>query len=142
MIAYFDTSAIVPLLVREPSTEQCQRLWNESTQVVTVRLFYLEAAAALGRAVRMGRLDADQLSQANAALDVLVNQIAIVEISAHVARLAGRLSQHHGLRGYDAVHLAGAMTIADDDVVLVTGDAELAAAAASSGLAVSVPRLD
>lgn len=46
MIAYFDTSAVVPLLVQEPATEQCSRLWDEATRVLTVRLTYPEARAA------------------------------------------------------------------------------------------------
>ena len=56
MIVYFDTSAFVPLLVAEPSSESCGRLWNEADDVVTTRLLYVESAAALAQALRMGRL--------------------------------------------------------------------------------------
>ena len=58
---------------------------------------------------------------------------------ARPARAAGRLAQSHGLRGYDAVHLAAAIAIADDDVVFVTGDIDLAEAAMTTGLAIAVP---
>ncbi len=53
-------------------------------------------------------------------------------------RRAGELAQAYSLRGYDAVHLAAASAVADSDVVLVTGDADLANAANSIGIAVSI----
>ena len=139
MIAYFDTSAIVPLLVREPTTDHCTRLWDESTRIVCARLVYPEACAALARAVRMGRLAAAQRVAATAELDDLVEQIDFVETTADLARNAGRLAQQYGLRGYDAVHLAAGVAIADPDVVFVTGDAGLADAAKASRLATAVP---
>lgn len=139
MNAYFDTSAIVPLLVREPTTDHCTRVWDEATRIVCARLVYPEACAALARAVRMGRLAAAQMVTATAELDDLVEQIDFVEITADLARNAGRLAQHYGLRGYDAVHLAAGVAIADPDVVFVTGDTDLADAAKASGLATAVP---
>ena len=33
MIAYFDTSAIVHLIINEASTDLCNRVWNESSRV-------------------------------------------------------------------------------------------------------------
>jgi predicted nucleic acid-binding protein len=87
----------------------------------------------------MGRLAAAQMVAATAELDDLVEQIDFVEITADLARNAGRLAQHYGLRGYDAVHLAAGVAIADPDVVFVTGDTDLADAAKASGLATAVP---
>lgn len=139
MIASFDTSAIVPLLVREPTTDHCTRLWDDATRIVSSRLVYPEACAALARAVRMGRLASTQMVAATADLDGLVEQIDFVEITADLARNAGRFAQEHGLRGYDAVHLAAGLAIADPDVVFVTADADLADAAKAIGLATAVP---
>jgi uncharacterized protein len=139
VIAYFDTSAVVPLLIQEPTTEQCIRLWDEATRVITVRLTYPEAHAALASAQRAGRLTRSQLRVAVTELEDLLGQVDVVELDAGLARIAGDLAQQHGLRGYDAVHLAAALAAADDDLVLVTGDAGLATAAADAGLAVSRP---
>ena len=36
MIAYFDTSALVPLLIDEPSTSTCQELWEQADDVLQV----------------------------------------------------------------------------------------------------------
>ncbi len=136
MISYFDTSSVVPLIVNEASTELCNRAWNESTRVVCARLLYPEARAALARAERMGRLDRSQLRDAVAELDSIVAQVDHIEVTAALAQEAGELAEAHGLRGYDAVHLAAAAAVHDGDLVLVTGDSSLAAAARAMGLGV------
>jgi hypothetical protein len=56
MIGYFDTSAFVPLLVAEPGSAFCRQLWDSSGTVVTSRLLYIETAAALAQALRLGRI--------------------------------------------------------------------------------------
>ena len=138
MIAYFDTSALIPLIVDEPASAVCVRLWNEAERVVSSRLLYPEARAALAQAERMKRLGASELEHAVQELDSLVSEISFLELSADVAASAGDLAQAHGLRGYDAVHLASALLLNDQELVLVAGDHQLAAAARNSGVAVAV----
>ena len=138
MIAYFDTSAVIPLIIEEPSTAVCLRLWNEASRVVSVRLLYAEACAALAMAHRLDRLTAKQLDRAVGALDELVAELHHVEVTDELVRVAGELARTHGLRGYDAVHLAAGLSVSDDEVVLVTGDLGLAAAAQNSAVAVAV----
>ncbi|MCP3935106.1 MAG: type II toxin-antitoxin system VapC family toxin [Actinomycetia bacterium] len=137
MIAYFDTSALIPLIVEEPSTPVCQRLWNEASRVASVRLLYAEASAALARAHRMARLTTTQLDHAIRALEDIVVELDHVEVTDQLVRTAGALAHTHGLRGYDAVHLGAGLSVYDDDVVFVTGDSNLAAAAQALGIAVS-----
>ena len=137
MIAYFDTSAIIPLIIEEPASGTCSRLWNEATRVASVRLLYPEARAALARARRLRRITDRQLLRAIAELSSIITQVDHVELTAQLAHAAGELAHAHGLRGYDAVHLAAAASVADDELVLVTGDADLAAAAASLGIALT-----
>ncbi len=140
MIAYFDTSAVIPLLIGEPSSATCARVWNEATRSISVRLLYPEARAALARAERMGRITKSQHAAAVAELETIVTEIDQVEISAELARNAGDLTHTHQLRGYDAVHLAAAMAALDAELVLVTGDNDLAGAARSLGLPVALTR--
>jgi predicted nucleic acid-binding protein len=52
-----------------------------------------------------------------------------------LARRAGWFARTQGLRAYDAVHLASAVSVADDEFVLVTADRELVAAAQTIGIA-------
>ncbi len=59
-----------------------------------------------------------------------------VELTAAVAQRAGDLADTFALRGYDAVHLAAAETVADADMVMVAGDG-LCDAASGLGLAVA-----
>lgn len=138
MIAYFDTSALVPLVIDEASTEVCNRIWTESTRVAGVRLLYPEARAALARAERMGRLTRTQLAAAVSEFDSILAEIDLIEVTAELAHSAGELAQEHGLRGYDAVHLAAARSVADEELVLATGDGELAAAATTLGITVTI----
>jgi predicted nucleic acid-binding protein len=137
VIAYFDTSAIIPTIIEEPASETCLRMWGDADRALSVRLLHPEARAALARAHRMGRLTLEQLTEANNELDLRVAEIDHVEVSAQLARDAGDLAQAHGLRGYDAVHLAAALTARDDELVVVTGDDDLADAARSLGMHVA-----
>ncbi len=136
MISYFDTSAVIPLIIGEASTDRCNRIWNESSRIMCARLLYPEARAALARAHRVGRLDESQLRSAVAELDSIVTEIDHIEVTVTITQAAGDMAETHGLRGSEAVHLAAAATVADGDLVLVTGDADLAAAGEATGLAV------
>lgn len=137
MIAYFDTSAVVPLVIEEPTSAFCARVWNEAVTVMSARVMYPEARAALAQARRMRRLTPAQLQAAVRELDALVAEFAYVEITADLAISAGVLAHELGLRGYDAVHLAAAALVGGEDLVLVTGDRDLAAAGRAIGLAVA-----
>lgn len=140
MIAYFDTSAFIPLIIDEPSSAACLRLWNDATRAVSVRLLYAEARAALAQAQRMARLSRRQLAEAVGRLDELIGQVDHVEVTERLVRSAGVVAESHQLRGYDAVHLAAAQSISDGDTVLASGDRHLIEAAMHSGLAVALTR--
>lgn len=137
MIAYFDTSALIPLLVDEPGSERAARLWDVADNVIAVRLIYAEARAALAQANRTGRLVASNLSTAIDGLDGLYASLDLLEVDDHLVRRAGELAQHHALRGYDAVHLAAAERVRDDATVMVAGDRDLLAAAGALDMAVA-----
>ena len=137
MIAYFDTSALIPLLVDEPGSERAARLWEVADNVIAVRLIYAEARAALAQASRTGRVAAADLPTAMDGLDDLYASLDLLEIDDHLVRRAGELAQHHALRGYDAVHLAAAERVRDDTTVMVAGDRDLLAAAGALGMAVA-----
>jgi predicted nucleic acid-binding protein len=129
VISYFDTSALLPLVVNEPGSHLAGRLWDTSDRVTSVRLVYPEGRAALAQANRLGRITARQLRAAVRHLDRLITQLYIVEITELLARRAGELAEQQRLRGYDAVHLAAAEALADPNTILVTGDRDLCAAA-------------
>ncbi len=137
MIAYFDTSALIPLIIEEPTSIACNRLWNESDSIVSSHLLYVEARAALSRANRMNRLTDVSLRSAFDLLDELHAEITYVQITELLVQSAGQLAQEYGLRGYDAVHLAATLVVDDPDLIFVTGDRDLADAASRAGLAIT-----
>ena len=137
MIAYFDTSAVVPLVVSEPASLRAASLWDGADRIAAVRLVYAEARAALAQAERLDRLTVRQLRGAVAALNALYGQIDLVDVDDELVRSAGDLAEVHGLRGYDAVHLAAAVRLRDPDLVMVAGDTALLDAAATEGMAVA-----
>jgi predicted nucleic acid-binding protein len=63
-----------------------------------------------------------------------------LRVTAAVARRAGDLAEQHGLRGYDAVHLASFETIASEDTLLVTFDDDLRRAARATGFTIAPAR--
>ena len=138
MIVYFDTSALIPLIIDEPGSGTCERLWNDATRIVSVRLLYAEARAALARARRMGRLTRSELTSAVGVLDGFIDEIDCVEITESLVRNAGTMAEELGLRGYDAVHLAAAQAVADSDTIFISGDQQLIAAATRLGLTVAL----
>jgi predicted nucleic acid-binding protein len=135
LIAYSDTSAIVPLLIDEGSTDRCREHWLGANRLVTVRLVQVEARASFARAARERRITSSQLNAAAQALPSLLSQLDLIEVDAELIEHAASLAQTEALRAYDAVHLAGALVAAGDDLVMVAGDRPLIAAARTSGLA-------
>lgn len=140
MIAYFDTSAIVPLLITEPGSARAAQLWDVADRVVSARLVYPEGRAALAQAHRLGRLTARQLRAAVDELDARYAELYFVEVDDLLARRAGEFAEAHGLRGYDAVHLAAADRLRESELVVVAGDNALLAAATAEGLATADAR--
>jgi predicted nucleic acid-binding protein len=137
VIAYFDASAVVPLLIAEPGSARAASLWDGADRVVSVRLIYPETCAALAQAERLGRLTARQLRNAVTRFDSMFEGIDLVEVDDALTRRAGELAEVRQLRGYDAVQLAAADRVRDPSVVLVAGDGALLDAATAEGLAVA-----
>lgn len=135
MIVYFDTSAIMPIVIEEPSSIVASRLWDEADRVVSSRLIYAEGRAALGMARRMDRIDEQGLREAVDEFDGLHDQLDLIEVTEGLVRDAGALAEQLGLRGYDAVHLASARLVDDEDLVLAASDQSLLAAARALGIA-------
>ena len=135
-VAYFDTSALVKLVVEEPGSIDAARLWDGADVVVSSRVAHPEVRAALAAARRARRLDDDDARRAVAAWQELAAALRRVELTADVETLAGDSAERHGLSGFDAVHLASALVVSGAaPVVLATWDRQLARAAQAVGLA-------
>lgn len=134
MTAYFDTSALIPLIIDEPSSAICERAWRAARRVASSTLAYVEARAALAQARRLGRLSDEQHDEATSGFDDLWAQIATITPAPPLLRHAANLSGSHALRGYDAVHCASALALRDSELFAVSGDHALLGAWRDLGL--------
>lgn len=136
MIVYFDTSAVVPILIAEPSTVTCRRLWDDADRRVSSRLTYVETAAALAMAERRRRISSDEHDVAWANFVEIWPDLDVMDLSPELADSAADLARSSALRGYDAVHCATAAQLNDPDLVAAAGDGQLLAGWRSAGVAV------
>jgi len=134
MIGCFDTSALVPLVVSEPTSVRCAELWQACDVRVASMLVIAEGHAALAQALRLGRLTPATYKVVASLFDQVINQLDLVLPAREIVDTAARLALSHSLRGYDAVQAATALSLSADGVVAVTGDRELLDALRSLGL--------
>ncbi len=137
MITYVDTSTLVKLLINEAGTDAAMRVWDAADVLAVAEIAHVEARAALTAAHRHDRVTDDVLEGAKGGLDLLWSQLSIVNVDAALVRLAGDLAELHGLRGYDAVHLAAAQRIGAD--LFSSADRRLCDAASTAGFHIANP---
>lgn len=133
---YLDTSGLVKLLVTEDGSDS-MRIWWDESETITSRVTYAEARAALAAAHREGRLSPAGLRDAKEELEVRWEQIDSVEVTDSLVRQAGDLTEKHSLRAYDGVHLGAALSLGDENLIVVTWDQSLGQAARNAGLGVA-----
>jgi predicted nucleic acid-binding protein len=122
--------------VEEPGSEGVALRLERAEAVVTVRVTYAEARAALARHRREGGLTARALRRAVRQLDGEWGSYDVVDVSDPVVRRAGTLAERHALRGYDAVQPAAALEVRDAgaDLEFACFDHRLARAASRERL--------
>ncbi len=113
------------------------KLWGGAYPAASSVLAYPEGRAALAAARRLDRLGREEHRQALAAFEALYAELTTVGVDQELVARAGGYAEDLGLRGYDAVHLATALELGDEEVVLVTWDRDLAQAAERIGLGVA-----
>lgn len=137
MITYVDTSALIKLLIEEEGSDEIGLIWDTSDLVAGAALVVVEARAALAAAERGRRLTRSEHRQAKRGLDGLVAELNLVAITDELITEAADLAESEALRGYDAVHLAAALTV--EASVLASADDALCGAAAGHGLHIANP---
>jgi uncharacterized protein len=122
--------------VVEEGSESASELWSRGLPVASSVLAYAEGRAALAAARRGRRLTARRYSRALAEFEVLMNELNSIEVDERLALHAGEQAEALGLRGADSVHLATALEL-HDDAVMITWDTDLRVAAERVGLTVA-----
>jgi predicted nucleic acid-binding protein len=130
---------LIKLLLLEDGSPVADELWSRSSLRVASRLVYPEGRAALAAAARALQIDETEARQAVTDLGSACSAMRLVGVDWALGEQAGELAEAHGLRGYDAVHLATALAVDDPDLVVATWDRDLARAAVRVGRSV-VPR--
>jgi predicted nucleic acid-binding protein len=138
-VSFWDSSAVVPLLVRQTGSSTVDR-WLENDPVLVVwSLTPVEVTSALWRLVREGVLSDEAALAAEIRTDELLAASHVV-IDVEAAKLrAQRLLRVHELRAADALQLAAALVWAGDQPrsrFLLTLDERLAVAARREGFEV------
>lgn len=136
---FWDSSAIVPLVLVEAVSAAAQGLLTDRRGVTVWWGSTVECTSAIARAEREGRLDPPGVADALAALRLVRSGWTEMDPTFKVRDIAERLIRVHPLRAADALQLAAAITAAEDRpaaLPFVTLDHRLADAADREGFAV------
>jgi uncharacterized protein len=106
---FWDSSAIIPLCLKEPLSERVKNLAQKDEDLVVWWATRVECFSALARRRREGRLETQAERQAKAALDALAGEWSEVQPVELVRHRAERLLMVHSLRAADALQLAAAL---------------------------------
>lgn len=139
---FWDSSALVPLVVEEAASAACRRLIRGDPNIVVWMLSRVEIASAIHRKVRGGQLGRIQGGAALQRLESLAARWTEVEAVGEVRERAERLLGAHGLAAADALQLAAALLACDERPRrrgFVCRDQALAEAAAAEGFGALFP---
>ncbi len=135
-VAFFDTSAIVPLCVAQPASQRAKQAYRRVTRQVVAWTAPIEAAGAIYRAVRLGALSESNARRALGRLAQLEKRWTEVVATDHVRHSAISLLATYDLRSADAIQLASGLLWCKDkprNRAFVCFDRKLAEAARSVG---------
>lgn len=106
---FWDTSAVVPLLVNEPSSPDLGALLAEDGVLIVWWATRVECVSALVRRTREGDIDAGGEERARLALKSLAEAWSEMLPTSKLRASAERLLTVHPLRAADALQLAAAL---------------------------------
>jgi predicted nucleic acid-binding protein len=149
---YLDTSALVKGYAQETGTAWISALIDPQAgnQIYTSRLAGPEMVAAFARKARTGEVTPAEATRITAVYryDWQSDNFTIIEVTGPLADRAMDLAARHGLRGYDAVHLATAsevhnirLAVGESALIFVSADNNLDQAAVVEGLPVDNPNM-
>jgi hypothetical protein len=136
---FWDSSALVPLLVHEPDSHRVRPLIDSDARVVASLLTALEVVATLWRRRRTDDLTAGEHTEADAAFAEISEAWSDVSDFNTVREIALDVVSRRPLRASDAFQLASAIVASQGKpttLPFVTLDRDLASAARAEGFPV------
>ena len=133
---YWDSSALVALIVDEPRSAERRATIRRDPVIVTWWGSRIECASALNRLERDHRFEGDGLDRSLDQLELLAASWVEIEPLEQVRRRAIRLLRLHPLRAADALQLAAALMAAGEEphrLDMVSSDDRLSVAARREG---------
>lgn len=117
---FWDSSAIIPLLVLEEQTEYCVNAFKADNEIMVWTMSKIEVFSALCRRIRENALNLESFESANRRMNDLFDiAFDIVSIS-KVKQRALRLLQVHPLKAADALQLASVLVATQEDTSKVS----------------------
>ena len=138
---FWDSSAIVPLLVAESATERLQILFSQDRELVVWWTTETECVSAIARRERDASMEPAAVATALTRLRALADSWDVVQPTEGVREAAARFLRVHPLRAADALQLAAAFVLADgrpSTLELIVLDERLAGVANREGFALVV----
>lgn len=130
---FWDSSALVPLVLDEPSTDAMKTLLRDDPRVVVSFITPLEVESAIWRRTRHPHEDFARVA-ALRRFNTLAAEWTVVEDIGQTLSLAREATMRHRLRAADAIQLGAALLVGrPGDLVFVAGDDELKLAASAEG---------
>lgn len=137
---FWDSSAIIPLIVKEAQSEYCIQAYRADCDVLAWTMSKIEIFSALCRRLRDGALGPAAFDAATNRMNTLFETIYEVSAIQRVKDRAIRLLRIHPLRAADALQLAAVMVATEENsrrLPLMCFDDRLTAAARLEGFEVS-----
>ena len=136
---FWDSSAIVPLVVAEEETDRCGVLLHDDSEVVVWLFTAVEVVSALTLRLRERSLKQQEFRVAREQLNLLQRAWSEVVSVDKVRDRSVRLLEVHSLRAADALQLAAALIASEEtpqDLSFLTLDQRLGEAALKEGFPV------
>jgi len=115
MVRFWDTSAVVPLLVSEPGTADLRPVCAEDPGMAVWWATRVECISAMARRLREDQIAKETVRDARRVIAALAREWTEVAPTEALRKRAERLLTVHPIRAGDAFQLAAALIWARDD---------------------------
>lgn len=137
MILYLDSSCLAKLYLEESGSEEVKDAVDAAEEIATSMVAEAEVRSALARRRREGDFTASEYAKAKNDFRNDWQTFLHIQVSDGISAFAGNLAELHNLRGFDAIHLASALSVVDGEdgqTWFFSADARLNTAAKREGL--------